>query len=598
MAKWMVYAKKADFNGIASRLGVSPVTVRVLRNRDLPDAASMERFLHGTMADLDAPEEIPGLRDAAFVLRHKILGDAKIRVIGDYDVDGICSTYILWRLISWLGGNVSTAIPDRMRDGYGINDRLVEQAVADDVDTIITCDNGIAAAGPLQKAKDAGLTVIVTDHHEIPFTEENGKKIYHYPPADVIAEPWIPNEKTGEPLTRFPSICGAEVAFFLAQILLGKPDLTLPCGQDEPSNAAVARELLGFAALATVCDVMPLKDTNHILVKAGLEELRRTDNIGMRCLLTVAGLTDTPLSVYHAGFVIGPCLNASGRLDSAERALSLFQEREESKAMILARDLKQLNDSRKAMTEQGFADALACLKEEHDSGKRSLDGRRVLIICQENCHESLAGIIAGRIKERYHRPTIVLTKSEEDGVLKGSGRSIEAYDMFGELSRCRDLFLKFGGHKMAAGLSLAKENVLLLDQRLNDACTLREEDMEETLHIDMILPLHLVTMEMVRELSLLEPSGTGNQKPVLAARDVTLRKTAVFGKNHNVIRLEGAEDGATKAELVWFITEEELPEPLKTGPAKCHVAYEPQINAFRGRESLQFLVKDVKLTGV
>lgn len=595
MAKWMVYAKKADFNGIAGQLGISPVTVRVLRNRDLPDAASMQRFLHGTMADLDAPEEIPGLKDAAFVLRRKIVGGAKIRVIGDYDVDGICSTYILWRLISWLGGNVTAAIPDRMRDGYGINDRLVEQAIADGVDTIITCDNGIAATGPLQKAKDAGLTVIVTDHHEIPFTEENGRKIYHYPPADVIAEPWIPNEETGEPLTRFPSICGAEVVFYLAEILLGKPDSTPPRSQNEPSNVALARELLGFAALATVCDVMPLQDTNHILVKAGLQELSCTSNIGMRCLLTAAGLADTPLSVYHAGFVIGPCLNASGRLDSAERALSLFQETQESKAMILARDLKQLNDSRKAMTEQGFADAIACLQQEDESGKRSLAGRRVLVICRENCHESLAGIIAGRIKERYHRPTIVLTSSEEDGVLKGSGRSIEAYDMFGELSRCRDLFLKFGGHKMAAGLSLKKENLNLLDERLNEACTLQDEDMTETLHIDMILPLQLVTMEMVRELSQLEPCGTGNPRPVLAARDVTLRKTAVMGKNHNVIRLEGEEAGGTKQSLIWFITEDRLPEPLKTGPVKCHVAYEPQINAFRGRESLQFIVKDVKL---
>lgn len=595
MAKWMVYAKKADFSAIAGQLEVSPVTVRVLRNRDLPDAASMQRFLHGTMSDLDAPEEIPGLKDAAFVLRRKILGGASIRVIGDYDVDGICSTYILWRLISWLGGKVSTAIPDRMRDGYGINDRLVEQAVADGVDTIITCDNGIAAAGPLQKAKDAGLTVIVTDHHEIPFTEEDGRKIYHYPPADVIAEPWIPNEETGQPLTRFPGICGAEVVFYLAQILLGKPDLTLPRSKDEPSNVTLARELLGFAALATVCDVMPLKDTNHILVKAGLRELRSTSNTGMRCLLTAAGLADIPLTVYHAGFVIGPCLNASGRLDSAERALSLFQETQESKAMILARDLKQLNDSRKAMTEQGFADAMAFLQEENESGKRPLAGRRVLVICQESCHESLAGIIAGRIKERYHRPTIVLTSSEEEGVLKGSGRSIEAYDMFNELSRCKDLFLKFGGHKMAAGLSLRRENAELLDRRLNEACTLRDEDMTETLHIDMILPLHLVTMEMVRELSQLEPYGNGNQRPILAARDVTLRKTAVLGKNRNVIRLEGEETGAPKVELTWFITEEQLPEPLRTGPVKCHVAYEPQINAFRGCESLQFLVKDVKL---
>ena len=624
MAKWMVYAKKADFRTIADELGVSPVTVRVLRNRDLEDTEAMRLFLHGTLADLDDPESIPGMKDAAFVLKRKIVGGVKIRVIGDYDVDGICSSYILWRLISWLGGDVSVAIPERIRDGYGINERLVREAAADGVDTIITCDNGIAAAGPLQMAKDSGMTVIVTDHHEIPFTEENGRKAYHYPPADVIAEPWIPDEETGKTLMRFPSICGAEVVFQLARILLGRPDLSGEKSVQEQPNVKVARELLGFAALATVCDVMPLQDTNRILVREGLRELSRTDNLGMRCLMMAAGLSDGPVTVYHAGFVLGPCLNASGRLDTAARALSLFQEKDENRAMIMARDLKQLNDSRKSMTEQGTNDAIRQLEAEENAG-RSLRDRKILVIRLDECHESLAGIIAGRIKERYHRPTIVLTRADEDGVLKGSGRSIEAYDMFEEMSRCKDLFLKFGGHKMAAGLSLREENAALLDERLNAGCQLKEEDLTDTLHIDMVLPMSFMNLELVRELSCLDPCGTGNARSVFAARNVRLRKTAVFGKNHNVIRLEGTEvtpetagqsgngcgngqgqgnsvrpAGQTarrELELVWFCTEDQLPEALQQGEALCHVAYEPQINAWKGREKVQFVVKDVIVCG-
>lgn len=595
MSKWMLYSKKADFNAIARELNISPVTARVIRNRDVIGAEATRRYLQGTMADLDDPESLPGLRDAAFVLRRKILSGAAIRVIGDYDVDGICSTYILWRLISFLGGKVSCAIPERIRDGYGINERLVLEAVADGVDTIVTCDNGIAAAEPLRLAKEAGLTVIVTDHHEIPYVEEAGGSVrrYDYPPADVIAEPWIPDEATGKPIARFPNICGAAVVYKLAMILLGKPDLTMPKTKDEPAVTALARELLGFAGIATVCDVMPLQDENRILVRWGLQEATNTDNIGLRSLILAAGLGKEPLTVYHAGFVIGPCLNASGRLDTAMRALALFQERDERQAMLMARDLKQLNDSRKSMTEEGRQKALQQVEEDIAAG-RPLSDRRVLVVRVDDCHESLAGIIAGRLREYYQRPVIVLTKAEEAGLLKGSGRSVEAYDMFGEMNRCRDLFVKFGGHRMAAGLTIAEENAVQLDRRLNESCTLTEEEMAEVLHIDMELPPSFVTKDLARELELLEPCGTANPKALFVTRNLTLHRTAVFGKNRNVIRFDGLDAKGTQYDFVWFLPETELPDFLQSGSAVCNVVYEPKRSVWRGRESVQFVIKDIR----
>ena len=593
MSKWMMYAKRADFLGIAESLSLSPVTIRVMRNRDLKDAEQMRRFLYGTIADLNAPEEIPGLKDAAFVLRHKILEGKSIRIIGDYDVDGICSTYILWRLLTYLGGKVSACIPERLRDGYGINDRLVEKAVREGVDTIITCDNGIAAAVPLQKAKDAGLTVIVTDHHEIPFSMKDGQKEYIYPPADVIAEPWIPDHRTGKPITEFPQICGAVVVYHLARLLLGNPNITSPAAIQEPENAGVLRELLGFAALATICDVMPLAGPNRLIVKAGLKELMHTDNPGFRCLLAASGLQGEELSVYHAGFVLGPCLNAAGRLDTADRALALLQERDENRAMLLAGELKQLNDSRKTMTEQVFLQAVQMV-ESLSRKERGLADHKILVLWLRDCHEALAGIIAGRIKEHYHRPVIVLTNSDEEGVLKGSGRSIEGYDMFEELSAFKDLFLKFGGHKMAAGMSLREENAACLEEKLNAACRLTQEQMQEVVHIDMELPLSYVTVPLVRELSLLEPCGTANTKALFAARNLRLRKTAVFGKSRNVIRLEGTDEQGVSYELVWFLPEEKLPKELQRGTMRGNIVYEPKINVWKGRETLQFVIKDWK----
>ena len=665
MAKWMLYRKKADFQAIAKELNISPVTARVIRNRDVIGTEETRRFLYGTMADLDDPALLPGLRDAAFVLKRKIVEGARIRVIGDYDVDGICSTYILWRLISWLGGEVSTAIPERIRDGYGINERLVREAIRDGVDTIITCDNGIAAVEPLRLAKEAGLTVIVTDHHEIPYREEPAgeemasepvpqkvpaqdrpgmpessfaeadssgsavRKHYIYPPADVIAEPWILDDETGKPIARFPSICGAAVVFKLAMLLLGRPDLSGPKSEKEPSHVLLARELLAFAGIATVCDVMPLQDENRILVREGLKEASRTDNVGLRCLMLAAGLSGSPVTVYHAGFVIGPCLNASGRLDTAARALSLFQEKDERRAMVMARDLKQLNDSRKSMTEDGVRRALQQV-EADAAGGRPLSERRILIVRLDDCHESLAGIIAGRLREQYHRPVIVLTRAGEEAaraaaesagakegpsafagpsaapasdgpsggqvILKGSGRSVEAYDMFAEMNRCRDLFIKFGGHKMAAGLTITAENAAELDLRLNASCTLTEEEMDDVLHIDMELPPAYVSLDLLHEFELLEPCGNQNPGVLLVTRNLTLRRTAVFGKNSNVNRIEATDADGRRYDFVWFAAQDRIPEAMQQGRAICcNVVYEPKINEFRGRERVQFQIRDVKI---
>lgn len=621
MARWMMYAKKADFKEIAKELHISPVTARIIRNRDVVGTQETDRFLNGKLSDLDDPCSIPGLNDAASLLLKKIREHRKIRVIGDYDVDGICSSYILWRLISFLGGDVTVSIPDRIKDGYGINEQLVKEAIEDGADTIITCDNGIAADRPLQLAKEAGLTVIVTDHHDIPYTEEvvQGQdhlakpvRQYHYPPADVIAEPWIVDETTKKPIARFPHICGAMVVWKLAMILLGKPDLDAPKDEHEPEEVQVARELLGFASLATVCDVMPLVDENRILVRYGLKEASRTSNLGLQSLILASGLGGVELTVYHAGFVLGPCLNASGRLDSAKRSLCLFQEKNKTKAMTMARDLKQLNDSRKSMTEEEARKASDAIEQDARQGRDLLE-RKVLVVVLNDCHESVAGIIAGRIREKYHRPALVLTRAQETIpgeerkiLLKGSGRSIESYNMFEELNRCRDLFLKFGGHAMAVGVTMEADHVSELDRRLNVNCTLKEEDLQEVLHIDMELPPSLVTKELLQEFALLEPCGTGNPHVLLAARNIRLKKVAVFGKKQNVIRFDGTERGTgnVKArdneysqphfEFVWFIPEQELPEFLRDKEALCSVVYEPQLHIWKEKTTVQFVIRDVK----
>ncbi len=607
MAKWLLLQKKADFTEIAKSCGISPVLSRLIRNRDVIGAEETAKYLNATTNDLIDPLLFHDIEKAAELLRGKIAEGKKIRIFGDYDVDGICSSYILLSLLKHLGADVSVVLPDRIADGYGINVRMVEAAYDEGIDTILTCDNGIAAAEPLGLAKEKGMTVIVTDHHEIPFALEGLEIKYQLPPADAIVEPKLVNPETHKPYFPFTEICGAVVAFHLAQLMLGMPDITGEPQLWQSMEQGLLRELLGFAALATVCDVMPLQNENRIIVRYGLIEIARTRNIGLKSLLTVNDLADTPLSGYHLGFVLGPCLNASGRLDTAEKALHLFCERYEDKAVQLAGELRALNDSRKAMTDKGVKDAMkqiesgqlkgpAATEEESGKTEEKTEVDRVLVVYVPDCHESIAGIIAGRIRERYQRPTFVLTDAMgEDGVLKGSGRSIEDYDMYAEMNRCKEHFLKFGGHKMAAGFSIAKEELDPLREALNANCTLTKEQMQDTMHIDMELPPHLVSLGMAKELDLLEPCGVGNTRPIFVTRNLTLHLDNVVGKMRNVCKFKGVDEKGHSVQLVWFIQAGEIPELTNGTPHRCHVVYYPDINTWRGRQSLQFIIKDVRI---
>ena len=508
MAKWMVAAKRADFDQIAKKYGISPVMARILRNRDLESDEEIRKFLYGTVKDLYDPLLMKDMEKAAGIIEVKIKQKKSIRVIGDYDVDGICASYLLLTGLRALGAKVDVVIPHRMKDGYGLNDNLIKEALEAGIDTVITCDNGIAAAPQIHMAKDNGMTVIVTDHHEVPYEETDGKRIYLIPPADAVVDP--KQEDCGYP---FKQICGAVVAGKLVSVLLRSAG-------DLGQKAKLQEELLVFGALATVCDVMELRDENRIIVKEGLRLMAGTFNLGLKALLMVNGIENMAaasgtLTPYHAGFVIGPCMNASGRLDTAERALALFDCREWSEAVNIAGDLKSLNDNRKMMTEQGVLEAVW----QVENGGMKTD--KVLVIYLPDCHESIAGIIAGRIREKYGKPAFVLTKGEEG--IKGSGRSIECYSMYEEMTACRELFTKYGGHKMAAGLSLPDEaSVDAFRTMLNDNCKLTEEDFQEVVHIDVAMPLAYADIGFVKGLALLEPFGVGNAKPVFARKNISL----------------------------------------------------------------------------
>jgi single-stranded-DNA-specific exonuclease len=551
-------------------------------------------FLRGSLADLHEPALLPGLSRAADLLLEKIRQNKKIRVIGDYDVDGICATYILVRSIREMGGDVDYELPDRILDGYGINVRIVEDAIKAGVDTVLTCDNGIAAGSVLEKAAEAGMTVIVTDHHEVPFVlEEDGSKKYILPPGDAVVDPKIPAELTEGKHYPFPEICGAVVAYKLCQILMKKASFM---------GSGVLKELLSFAALATICDVMPLKDENRILVREGLKEAARTPNQGLKALIEVNDLADKKLTGYHAGFILGPCLNATGRLDSAMKALSLFFEKNYDRALVLAGELKALNDSRKDMTLKGVEEACALAEREDYAGDR------VLVLYLPDCHESLAGIIAGRVREQFARPSIVMTRTES-GMAKGSGRSIEAYDMFEELSRCRDLFLKFGGHKMAAGLSMTEENVEIFRKRINAQCSLTEEDLVDTIRVDMVMPPGYIDLATVREFESLEPWGQENPKPLFAVKDVTLTGVRILGKNRNVVRLTAREKYSGSLDLIRFEDGDAFLKRVEDsrglsaakdlqrgmGNVTIDMVYYPDINSWQGRDSLQYVVKDLRI---
>lgn len=572
MKKWFVHAKKADFIGWAEKYGIDPILARIIRNRDITEEKALETYLYGDIEQCYAPSLLKDLEKTAAIIEKKITEGKKIRIIGDYDVDGICSTYILLRALEKKGAVVDYSIPHRMKDGYGLNDSLIEDAIRNEIDTILTCDNGIAAIPQIKMAKEAGMTVLVTDHHEVSFEElENGEKQYLLPEADCIVNPKQPD--CNYP---FPNICGAVVAWKLAIRLLPE------------EKELWENELLQIAALATVCDVMELVDENRILVKEGLKKMSQTELPGLRALLAVNGLQGKKLSAYHMGFVIGPCLNATGRLDTAARALELLRTTEYEKAVILAEELKELNASRKEMTSDGIEEAVAIV-EKNVMQTGVLD--KVLVLYLPKLHESLAGIVAGKIKDRYVRPVFVLTDGEEG--VKGSGRSIASYDMYEEMTKCKDLYVKYGGHKMAAGLSISQENVDSFRKRMNENCTLTEEEFVDKIYIDVPMPLSYVTEEFIEQLELLEPFGNGNSKPVFAVKNLQVMGKQIFGKNANVGKYKIQDENGGQYTLVSFGEQKEFLDFLEQKQYRdISILYYPSVNEFRGRKSIEFILQD------
>ena len=568
MEKWFVTAKKADFKEIGRQFGIDPVIARLIRNRDVTGEKAIQEYLNGTIQDIPEPGLLKGMEEAVSILQEKITEKRKIRIIGDYDIDGVTSTYILIKGLERLGAKADTYIPDRVMDGYGIHMPLIYKALEDGIDTIITCDNGIAAAKEISFAKEKGLTVIVTDHHEVPFKEENGERTYILPPADAVINPKQP----GCPYPN-KNLCGAVVAMKLIWALYDNCHI--------PENEK--EEYLELAAIATVGDVMDLQGENRILVKEGLRRLPHTKNKGLQELIRVTGLEGNRISSYHIGFVLGPCINASGRLDTAARSLRLLRCEDPGEAAKLAGDLKALNDSRKALTEKGKEAAIQLIETT------DLKKDPVLVVYLPECHESLAGIIAGRIREKYNRPVFVLTKGEKG--VKGSGRSIQQYSMFEELVKCGDLLEQYGGHPMAAGLSLSEENVPLLRKRLNEQCTLTEEDLIPKIMIDVPMPVSYISRPLVEQLSLLEPFGKGNTKPLFAQKNVRALNARVIGKNHNVAKLQLMDEQGYVIEAVYFGNVPEFMDFIAARD-KIAVTYYPEINRYQGRETLQVIVQN------
>ena len=568
MEKWVMAAKKADFNQIGQQFHIDPVIARLIRNRDVIGDEKIREYLLGTVNELPSPWLMKDMKKAVDILEKKIQQKVKIRIIGDYDIDGVTSTYILLKGLTRIGADVDTYIPDRVADGYGIHEHLIVKAESDGIDTIVTCDNGIAAAAEIQMAKEKGMTVIVTDHHEIPYREENGERKVILPPADAILNPKqydcpYPNK----------NLCGAVVAFKYITALYER--FNIPETELE--------DYYELAAIATVGDVMDLQGENRILVKEGLRRLKNTQNKGLQELIRANALEDAKITAYHIGFVLGPCINASGRLDTAARSLALLNAQTKEEAAKLAGDLTALNQSRKALTEKGKEEAIQLIETTE------LKNDRVLVVYLPECHESLAGIIAGRIREKYHKPAFVLTKGEKSA--KGSGRSIESYSMYEELVKCADLMVQFGGHPMAAGLSIEEENIEKFRRQLNENCTLTEEDLRPKVVIDVPMPVSYITKELVEQISLLEPFGKGNTKPIFAQKGLRVLDSNIIGKNKNVVKLKLLDPQGVTMEGIYFGEAEDFVNFIRERNS-ISVTYYPEINRFRGRESLQIIIQN------
>lgn len=584
MKRWVLLRKGADFTAIGEKFHISPRLACLIRNRDIIGDKEIDAYLNGTIADLHDGMLMKDMDRAVNILRKKIKERMRIRVIGDYDIDGVCAVYILLEALEGLGADVDMDIPDRILDGYGLNRNLIDRAYHDGIDTVVTCDNGIAAADETAYAKSLGMTVIVTDHHEVPYIETEGERNYLLPAADAVVDPKQPD--CGYP---FKGLCGAAAAYKLMECLykaVGR----------EPEDI---QRLLEAVGIATVGDVMDLTGENRIFVKQALEMLSHTRNLGLKALMECTGIDRTAVSAYHIGFVIGPCINAGGRLDTAKRALNLLRAKSKKEADILAGDLKALNDSRKELTEEAVREAVRQV-EETAAGED-----KVLVLYLPDCHESLAGIAAGKVRERYYRPVFVLTDSGNGA--KGSGRSIENYHMFEELTRCGSLLTRFGGHKQAAGLSLKRENIDALRRMLNENCRLTENELQEKVSIDMELPFSCITEEFMEELTLLEPFGKGNTKPVFAGRNVELLSARLIGKNHNMLKLQVKDAGNVSMEAVYFGDAgaflaavaakygKRQADRLLEGKArgiKMSLTFYPSVNEYMGNRQMQIVITD------
>lgn len=608
MEKWVIKMKKADFQAIAGKYHISPIVARLIRNRDVINEEDIDGYLNGTLADLHDGMRMRDMDKAVEILSGKVREGAPIRVIGDYDIDGVNATYILQEGLMRLGAKVDTDIPDRVKDGYGLNQMLVDRALEDGIDTIITCDNGIAAAKEIAYGKERGLTIVVTDHHEVPYDlqepeasavsvaaasrmedldstavatpcvedvdsamdvvprGEETKKVWRLPPADAVVDP-----RRADCNYPFKELCGAAVAYKLVEALYKE------AGRDVCEVA----DLMENVAVATVGDIMDLVGENRIIVKHGLEMLKKTNNQGLKALMECTGVPAEGLSAYHIGFIIGPCINAGGRLDTAKRALELLNAKTRREAVTLAEDLKALNDSRKEMTEKGVEQAI----EQIEGSPIKVD--KVLVVYLPDCHESVAGIIAGRIREKYYRPVFVLTRSE-DGV-KGSGRSIERYHMFEEMSGCKELFTKFGGHKMAAGLSLPEENVERFRTRINELASLTEDDLQPKVSIDMMLPISYISKKLIEELKVLEPHGKGNAKPLFVEKNLRVINPRIIGKNQNVLKFRVENEKGLQIEAIYFGDVQDCLRTMERS-RKMAFTYYPTVNEYRGMQTLQMNV--------
>lgn len=583
MEKWIEIRKGGNFMEMAKKYGIDPLIARIIRNRDIIDEKEITEYLYGGKEALHNPHLLKDVDKATEIIAEGIAGKKAMRIIGDYDIDGVNATYILLEGIRRCGGNVDAAIPDRMKDGYGINEHLIEQALSDGKELLITCDNGIAAINEINFAKEKGMTVVVTDHHEIPYRNTEQGKEFLRSNADAIVNP-----KQNDCLYPCKGICGAVVAWKLVQVLYERMDIPV-------EEADIFIENAGFA---TVGDVMDLTGENRILVKLGLKALEHTKNPGMKALIAKNKLSDKLLSAYHIGFVLGPCINASGRLDTAKRSLELLLERDEVKASALAGELVELNESRKYMTQQETQKALEQIEKEG----REKD--KVLVVYLPECHESLAGIIAGRIREAYQRPVFVLTRGEEG--VKGSGRSIEAYSMFDKMTEVAELFTKYGGHPMAAGLSMREEDIDKLREQLNQKAELSEEDMAEVVRLDAVLPMSYFTVDTIRQLSVLEPCGKSNTKPVFADRNIKITRAGIVGVNRNVLKLHLLDSmgnpvaGVYFGEVEKFLTflsekfgSEEVDAAMhgRENSIQFAAVYEPAVDTYSGRESVQAIIR-------